>query len=136
LDRLFLDANVLFSAAYSPSSPLLELWELAAVTLLSSQYAVTEAMVNLADARPDRLEQLQTLIGKIQLVNTPPNTQPREDTPGLPGKDLPIVWVAIEGKASHLLTVDKKHFGALYGKKVGGVMILNPSAYLRHRKAC
>lgn len=134
MDRLFLDANVVFSAAYNPSSPLLKLWELEGVTLVSSQYALTEARVNLADARPDRLAQLQFLIAQIQVVNAPPNREAREDAAGLPDKDLPIVWAAIEGQATHLLTVDKRHFGALYGKKVGGVLIVTPSTYLWNRK--
>ena len=47
MDRLFLDANVLFSAAYRPSAGLLIFWKLAGVQLLSSRYAVAEALANL-----------------------------------------------------------------------------------------
>jgi hypothetical protein len=43
LDRIFLDANVLFSAAYLENSGLGRLWQLEGVELLSSAYAVEEA---------------------------------------------------------------------------------------------
>ena len=52
MDRVFLDANILFSAAYRPTSRLLQLWSLPDVELLTSPYAVEEARRNL-----DLLEQ-------------------------------------------------------------------------------
>ena len=51
----------------------------------------------------------------------------------LPDKDLPVLLAALAGCATHLLTVDKKHFGALFGKTVGAVVILPPGDYLRRR---
>ena len=39
MDRVFLDANVLFSAAYRQDSSLLRLWELKDVELVTSAYA-------------------------------------------------------------------------------------------------
>ena len=47
MDRVFLDANVLFSAAYRPDSRLRELWALAEVELVTSAYSVEEACRNL-----------------------------------------------------------------------------------------
>ncbi|MFA7236446.1 MAG: hypothetical protein WC058_06250 [Phycisphaeraceae bacterium] len=49
MDRLFLDANVLFSAAYRGKAGLLRLWFLRKVAMISSWYAVAEARANLAD---------------------------------------------------------------------------------------
>src|SRR5271168_1036364 len=46
---LFLDANILFSAAYQPKAGMLELWNLDEVTLCSSRYALEEARMNLPD---------------------------------------------------------------------------------------
>ena len=57
---VFLDANVLFSAAYRPDAGLLRLWELADVVLISSDYAVEEARRNLDT--PEQLERLETNI--------------------------------------------------------------------------
>lgn len=39
----------------------------------------------------------------------------------------------IVAKATHLLTVDKKHFGFMYGGTVDGVLITTPGDYLRQR---
>src|SRR5579864_7517588 len=49
MDRLFLDANVLFSAAYTPDARLRELWMLRDVEIWTSRYALEEARVNLSD---------------------------------------------------------------------------------------
>ncbi len=40
MDHLFLDANILFSAAYRPESPLRRLWQAKGTELLTSGYAV------------------------------------------------------------------------------------------------
>jgi hypothetical protein len=47
MDRLFLDANVLFAAAWRPKAALARLWELGDAELLSSDYAIEEARRNL-----------------------------------------------------------------------------------------
>jgi len=49
MDRLFLDANVLFSAAYKIDARILQLWKLRNVALCSSHYALQEARINLAE---------------------------------------------------------------------------------------
>src|ERR1700751_2609222 len=49
MDRLFLDANILFSAAYRHSSGLLAQRRLKDVKLCSSRYALEEARINLSD---------------------------------------------------------------------------------------
>ena len=43
MDVVFLDANVLFSAAYRSEAGLQRLWDLKGVELVSSMYAVEEA---------------------------------------------------------------------------------------------
>jgi hypothetical protein len=65
MDRLFLDANVLFSAAYRPDTGLLSLWKLKNVTLCSSRYAVEEARFNLDD--DDQRARLETLTQHLHL---------------------------------------------------------------------
>jgi hypothetical protein len=47
MHRLFLDANVLFSAAYLPDTALLRLWNLKGTILGTSRYALEEARANL-----------------------------------------------------------------------------------------
>jgi hypothetical protein len=43
MDRVFLDANVLFSAAYREGAGLLKLWKLGRAELITSEYAADEA---------------------------------------------------------------------------------------------
>ena len=66
MDRLFLDANILFSAAYGPESPLRRLWQAKGAELLTSGYAVAEARRNLeAKEQQGRLE---TLLADVRVV--------------------------------------------------------------------
>jgi uncharacterized protein len=127
VDRVFLDANVLFSAAYRADSGL-RLWELAAPELLTSSYAREEAGVNLAEhgqlARLTKL--LQHVIIVDQLAPLPTHLRLAE-------KDQPILQAAIGANASHLLTGDKRDFGHLFGKRVEGVLILPPAEYFASR---
>ncbi len=132
MNRLFLDACVVFSAAYTPASPLLQLWKLTDMVLLASPLVLEEARRNLAVLRPDRLENLERLAGKLELV-TASLAQAPSEAKRVPVKDLPILLAALAGRATHFLTVDKKHFGTLFGKTIGPVMILPPGEYLRRR---
>lgn len=47
MDVLFLDANVLFSAAYRDDAQIARLWDLDDVELITSHYAADEARRNL-----------------------------------------------------------------------------------------
>ena len=67
MDRLFLDANVLFSAAYREDAGLALFWNLPKVVLLSSTYAVEEARVNL-DTHPRQIR-LAKLVDGIKVIS-------------------------------------------------------------------
>ena len=125
MDRLFLDANVLFSAAYRAKSGLLLLWRVKRVTLLTSPYAIEEARRNLEDEiQRSRLRRLTRSVEKVQTISS----QPLEIE--LPAKDEPILPAALAGRASHLIAGDWKHFGKFFGKKVMGILVLPPAQYL------
>ncbi|SRR6266511_4911550 len=128
MDRLFLDANVLFSAAYRRDAGLLQLWKLSNVTLCSSRYAVEEARINLVEqSQRTRLDKLSK---NLQLFDAPPRDLPKGIF--LPEKDLPILLAAIEARATHLLTGDIRHFGQYLGKMVAaGIAVLRPAEYLK-----
>ena len=49
----------------------------------------------------------------------------------LPDKDAPIMLAAIEARATHLLTGDLRHFGAYFGKRISGILIMPLGEYLR-----
>ena len=130
MDRLFLDANVLFSAAYREDAGLTILWRLPQVILLSSAYAVEEARVNLQTSVQH--ERLTTLVGSIQIMRGISST-PMPSGVRLPDKDTPILLSAIAGGATHLVTGDKAHFGKYFGKTVAGIRIVAPADFLRSR---
>ena len=124
--RIFLDANVLFSAAYRPASRIARLWRLRNVELVTSLYAAEEARVNLSEH--SQLQRLEKLLGRMRIVS---GLAPFPHSVLLPEKDRPILQAAIHCKATHLLTGDKLHFGRYFGTKIMGVLILLPSQYFR-----
>ena len=131
MDRVFLDANVLFSAAYREDSGLLKLWRLRGVSLLTSTYALEEASRNLGTlAQRGRLE---TLVARLEIR---PFEAVHSTLPAgvdLPTDDRPILESAIASGATHLLTGDRKAFGKYFGRKIAGVRVLRPSTYLANR---
>jgi len=129
MDRLFLDANILFSAAYRPDAGLLQLWRIRHVELYSSRYALAEVEINLSDHV--QRKRLKDLSGSLRLVESQSPMLPRGIV--LPQKDAPILIAAIEAHATHLLTGDVRHFGPYFGRKIGGVTILLPAEYLKRR---
>jgi hypothetical protein len=127
-DRVFLDANVLFSAAYRSDSGLRTLWSFrATTTLLTTSYAAEEARRNLLDDA-SRLR-LERLLKPVVLV---PDILTGELPDGitLPDKDRPILLSAIAASATHLITGDRVHFGRYFGCRVAGVLIERPADYL------
>jgi hypothetical protein len=127
MDRLFLDANVLFSAAYKIDAQLLPLWKLRNVALCSSRYALQEARINLAGE--DRRARLTDLSRPLQLFEAEKTSL----SPGilLPEKDVPIFLAAVAARATHLLTGDVRHFGGYFGKRIEGMAIMRPGEYLK-----
>ena len=125
MDRIFLDANVLFSAAYRPEAGITRLWALKNVELITSDYAAEEARVNLS--KEDQWQRLQELLKSVRIVvGLAP--LPRSFT--LPEKDQPILQAALQAQATHLLTGDKRHFGKFFGRRLSGILILPPADYL------
>lgn len=129
MDRLFLDANVLFSAAYRDNTGLHQLWRLKDAVLCSSRYALEEARINLATE--DQRTRLTELAEALQLSEAFIRELPRGVS--LPDKDMPILLAAIEAGATHLLTGDMRHFGPYLGRKLAGLMVMLPGQYLKTR---
>ena len=129
MDRLFLDANILFSAAYRPNAGLLKFWRLPDVQLCSSRYALEEARINLTEvAQRHRLDRLSV---NLSFFDSASHQLPRGAN--LPEKDIPILLAAIEAHCTHLITGDLRHFGPYFGKKLSGILVFPPADYLRIR---
>jgi predicted nucleic acid-binding protein len=122
VNRVFLDANVLFSAAISSGGVTRAIFELAeqypsVLELVVSEYAITEALRNLQHGMRFTQEPPGVLIDRLRdLVSD--------------SKDVPIVAGAVWAEADLLITGNTRHFGKLYGSHVGGCLILPPRAAL------
>lgn len=69
--KLFLDANVLFTAAHNPNgkaSLLIELEEQGLWSLATSEYAIEAARRNLARKFPRSVERLEALLHPFEVV--------------------------------------------------------------------
>lgn len=132
MDRVFLDANVLFSTAYRADAGTARLWSLADVALITSAYAAEEARRNLESS--EQLARLDKLLAELELVGAT-SGRPLPEGIVLPEKDRPILLTAIEAAATHLVTGDFTHFGRYYGKRIAGVLVTTPGEYLRARKS-
>lgn len=135
MKRLFLDANVLFTAAHNPrgkAALLFQLGQLELVQLLSSAYAIEEARRNMARKFPACLDRFEALVGNLGLVA---ERLPAAglDPAGLPEKDWPIVRAAHACQADALITGDLRDFGALMNAPecCGGLLIQTVADWLQ-----
>lgn len=121
--KLFLDANVLFSAA-NPESRLNRLfWMLArSHDLISSDYAREETTRNVTAKRADWAGELDRTLRTVRIVASVNRPIPVE----LFAKDRPILATAMRERCDRLVTGDKRHFGHLFGKTVEGVRVVTP----------
>lgn len=121
VDRVFLDANILFSVGYgSPGlGHLRERAQKGQCLLLASGFVIEEARRNLD--HPAQLKRLDYFLTHVQII--------LEADPSIPcpidlaEKDRPVLMAAISAKADFLLTGDKQHFGKYFGQTIGGVKI-------------
>jgi predicted nucleic acid-binding protein len=121
--RVFLDANILFSAS-QPHSRMRAFLDIlmGRAKCLSNEYAIEEARRNLIAKFPDTVKALERLAKKCEVVS-----QLEPDLKiDLPQKDVPILAGAIAGHATHLLTGDEKDFGKYWGHTIQGVKIVSP----------
>ena len=127
-DRIFLDANILFSAAYGSPS-LNRLWKLAQqkrCLLFASKFVVEEARCNFF--HPDQMKRLENYLPEVRIVS---EVDPSLPCPiELPEKDRPVLMAAISIKADYLMGGDSTHFGKYFGQTVNGVKICRPRDYL------
>ena len=130
-DRIFLDANVLFSAAWRADAGLTALWRLDGIHLLTCPYAATEAQRNLL--QPEQSARLDSLMASVALGPDAILPDTLAARLGLPDNDRPILAAALAAGATHLLTGDTRHFGHLLGSTLHGLLIVTPGRYLRDR---
>lgn len=122
--RIFLDANVIFSAAI-PDSHLNRLVRYLADTHTpspSSDYAREEAFRNICAKRPDWLNGYHHLLSGLEIVRSVDRSVEVE----IAAKDRPILATAIHEACEYLVTGDKRDYGALCGRDVAGTKVVTP----------
>jgi uncharacterized protein len=126
--RIFLDANILFSAAKSPGAiqRLLALLLEAGHDCWVDDYVITEARRNLDLKAASSLPTLDRLLKRLEVASTRPRGTELEASLPLAEKDRPVLAAAIRLACDALVTGDQTHFGGLYGRKVRGVTIHSP----------
>ena len=124
--RIFLDANILFSAAKRDGAirRLLNELKRAGHHCVADSYVIGEARKNLEAKYPSAMGSLEEVLVGVDCstkVSGPIFSEHR-----LPDKDRPVMAAAVHHRCQALLTGDKMHFGALYGQTIGGVTIHSP----------
>ena len=126
--RIFLDANVLFSAARADGAIRQLLRELQARKhiLVAGPLVITEARRNLENkANAATLPWLASMLLAMETSASEPRLV-AADVEWLVEKDRHVLRAAIQMRCDVLVTGDVTHFGAGYGRTFDGVKILSP----------
>ena len=126
--RVFLDANILFSAAKTAGAVRELLSRLAAGghVLCVDAYVVEEARRNLLAKGPEAAATLEALLARMEVAAFHPGALPPRVAALIHEKDRPVVAAAVRSRCDALLTGDRTHFGAMYGEELSGVAIHSP----------
>ena len=127
--KVFLDANVLFSASLSATGvgqALLVAAQKAGAGCISSEFAFGEARRNLGSKAPMSLRNLELIEEIVLQVPEPgPAAVAAARDAGVVVKDAPVLAAALAGGADWFVTGDVRHFGHLFGQRVQGVLVLS-----------
>lgn len=126
--RIFLDANILFSAAKHDGAirRLLELVASKGHTTHADAFVVEEARRNIAQKDPARSSSLEGILATVAVTAT--STMPLGEAIVLAAKDRPVLRAAIAARCDALVTGDRTHFGVYYGSSIRGVEIISPAS--------
>jgi len=123
--RVFLDANILFSAAdvFGRTSEILKALVQLNHEAVTNIYAWEEVLRNINSKRPQALDGLYKIHRQLEIVDNA--------TPPFPldvvcaEKDIPILAGAIHARCTHLWTGDKAHLGQFYNQRIQGVTVVS-----------
>ena len=126
--RVFLDANILFSAAKSDGAVrhLLHLLTERGHEFWVDEYVVIEARRNLGTKGPHALGTFESLLATLHVGCAQAIDMMKPEVSWLPEKDRPVLAAAIHLGCGVLVTGDRTHFGVGYGKVFSGVTIHSP----------
>jgi hypothetical protein len=121
--KVFLDANILYSA--SGSGSLMERFVLRLLRkakCCTNTHAMEEARRNLEANEPSCLANFSALLSRIGVLREHVVVEEAR----LPEKDRPILGGAVAGRCTHLLTSDRRDFGRFFGTTIRGVKVVSP----------
>jgi predicted nucleic acid-binding protein len=126
--RVFLDANILFSAAKSAGAvrELLHLLLDSGHECWVDDYVVIEARRNLTAKAPDALVAFEALLKRLRISSAQALGPELKLVNWLPEKDRIVLVAAIRLRCDALVTGDRTHFGPGYGQMFAGVTIHSP----------
>jgi len=126
--RVFLDANILFSAAKSDGAvrDLLRRLLRGGHELCADAYVVEEARRNLLRKGDGAVAVLDELLSLVSVAPYQRHVLPASVAEQLDAKDRPVLAAAVGVACEVLVTGDRTHFGALYGHVLLGVRIESP----------
>ncbi len=136
--RIFLDANVLFSAAKSDGAvrELLNLLVRVGHVPCADAYVVEEARRNLLRKGAHALATLDDLLEAIEVDAFRPTRLLDSVATRIDEKDRPVVAAAVRMGCDVLVTGDRSHFGGLYGHVLLGVRIESPRSLAERLNLC
>ena len=114
--RVFVDADVLFAGAASPSSHgaslmVLRMAEITLIEAIASQQVIIEAERNLAAEFPQALPAFRLLVTRcLRIVDDPLQADLAPYTGSADAKDLPIMVAAVREECPWLVTFNERHF--------------------------
>jgi predicted nucleic acid-binding protein len=132
--RVFIDADVLFAGAASPSehSASLVVLRMAEITLIEaiiSQQVITEAERNLAGYRLNVLPVFQSIVSRCLRVVADPSPSELDLTRGLAdARDVPLLAAAVREACPWLVTFNVRH----YQPGHPSVNVVRPGTFVQH----
>ena len=111
--RIFLDANILFSAAKSVGAirRLVEEIQVCCHECVADEYVIAEAGRNLEQKFSAALPDFERVLLRVSRLASPPALPSPSLALLLPEKDRPVLASAIQHRCQALLTGDNTHFG-------------------------
>jgi len=131
--RVFIDADVLFAGAASPTDHgasllILRLAEITLIEALTSKQVITEAERNLTAKLPQALPAFNHLVSRCLEIVSNPAAEDLQVLQGLADpKDLPLLAVALREGCPWLVTFNIRHFQPGHEK----INIVRPGEFIR-----
>lgn len=137
MHRLFLDANIFFTATYSSQGASRALFDLAQqkkILLTTNTYALAEAKKNIeykiGNQSLPLFFHLISLLIRVSTTEIKINDRKKYKT-FIEEKDIPILLGALQTKTDYLITLDRGFKNTALMKKIFPLRILLPGEYLQ-----